>query len=63
MPLFDVFKIIETTQNGFQLRKNGLLREKKKVKIISSVDYVSLPIKTANFDDGGVFFSILPIKR
>ena len=26
------------------------------MNIISLVDYVSLPIMTANFDDGGVFF-------
>ena len=38
-------------------------KKKKKVKIISSVDNVSLPIMTANFDDGGVFFRFCLYKR
>ena len=32
------------------------------MKIISLVDYASLPIMTANFDDGGVFFDYAYIR-
>ena len=34
--------------------KRPAMQEKK--KIISLIGYVSLPIVTANFDEGGVFF-------
>ena len=40
-----------------------MLSHLKIVKIISSVDYVSLPIMTANFNDGGVFFRFCLYKR
>ena len=41
--------------------KQPAMREKN--KIISSVDYVSLLIRTANFDVGGVFFLFCLYKR
>ena len=41
---------------GFGTVKTACNVRRKKVKIISLIDYVSLPIVTANFDPGGVFF-------
>ena len=48
---------------GLWYIKTTCYARKEKVKIISSVDNVSLPIMTANFDDGGVFFCFCLFKR
>ena len=36
--------------------KTACNAREKKVKIISLIDYISLPIVTANFYDGGFYF-------
>ena len=48
---------------GLWYIKTTCYARKEKVKIISSVDNVPLPIMTANFDDGGVFFFVFAYLR